>query len=289
MAQPLMWAIVFSLSLPSLGGQNPQQASTTVTLRYTPPPTEGWAYEVQMTGDQTQTFMGFGEGVPSTFKMEQKLWLHLMPHSTAPDTLVFRMRFDSLRLHMSSEELGRSLIDTTLIPGTEKLVALSHSGRLYRTPQTQSDDSPTRLLSGSISLFESFLGWVIPFPTEPMAIGEQWSNEHQDTVQHKSNLTVSSRRATYILEALVDTLGHRCARIRMTADVAVKFTGQSDIGALAYETTGRSQGISYVELATGFPLVLTEDIAMEGTMAIRGQIELMGTLEQNMRTLVQRR
>ncbi|GEM_PF-1187443 len=285
------WSLTVLASAVALSLCAQQKPRSTVTLRYTVPPEEGWTYDLQMNAEETQSLMGFGEGVPTTAKVSLKTTFHLLPHPPTADTLKIHLRVDSVSLQIRVPEAGYTN-DTVIMPITRVFVyALSPSGQLYSVHQERTDTGRAFIVLGEILPRQHHLSlWRLSFPKTAIPVGHQWTEEERDTVTEKHRKLITSAQVTYTLEAIVDTLQYRCARIRTErSNITLRGGGQMEFGNLSLEGSGRSQGLVYIELNTGFPVVRMEREDMELNFALQGQVELLGTTSQSFQILLQRR
>lgn len=285
------WLTLLAVSVCICAEQTQRRASSTVRLRYTQLPPEGWAYELQATSESTQSFLGLGDGGSNSVTGTVQGSLRLRPQAATAETLLVRMQVDSFALRIQLQGMERPVKDTTWIPseGAATLYAFSPSGQLYWRRSEPADTAAEEWLGGELSTVVAFPQWLLPLPAEAIPVGYRWESTRQDTAQLSRLSTIVSRRGQHVLEALVDTLGYRCARIQTTAELTTTATGQTDFGSFSYEAKGRLHGTSYLELATGLPILNSEHIEEEGTMAIRGQVELIGTMERTTHYQLRRR
>ena len=125
--------------------------------------------------------------------------------------------------------------------------------------------------------------WKIEFPAKPITVGESWEIAHTDTLDRSGKgSSVRSAKATYRLEALVDTLGTRCARIRSTTQFEFSVQQQTQYGTVSVQGTGTARGVAYVEVKSGFLVARQEDSESQMEMALSGQIEMVGSMQQSL-------
>jgi hypothetical protein len=125
--------------------------------------------------------------------------------------------------------------------------------------------------------------WKIEFPAKPITVGESWEIAHTDTLDRSGKgSSVRSAKATYRLEALVDTLGTRCARIRSTTQFEFSVQQQTQYGTVSVQGTGTARGVAYVEVKSGFLVARQEDSESQMEMAFSGQIEMVGSMQQSL-------
>jgi hypothetical protein len=125
--------------------------------------------------------------------------------------------------------------------------------------------------------------WKIEFPAKPITVGESWEIAHTDTLDPSGKgSSVRSAKATYRLEALVDTLGTRCARIRSTTQFEFSVQQQTQYGTVSVQGTGTARGVAYVEVKSGFLVARQEDSETQMEMAFSGQIEMVGSMQQSL-------
>lgn len=285
------WSLALCTSVLALPLCAQQKSPSMVTLRYTPPPEKGWVYDLQISDEQRQSLMGFGEGDGTTEKIATKTTFHLLPHPSTADTIKIRLQMDSVSLHFHSPELGYA-IDTVIIPANRVSVyALSPSGQLYSVHQESTDTTPSSPFTIRIVPSHQQLAlWRLPLPKTAIPVGHRWTAEEQDTTTQNNQQLIVSAQTAYTLEAIVDTLGHRCARIRTErSNITLRGKGQTEYGNFSLEGSGRSQGLVYIELSTGFPVVRTEKVDMELTFAMQGQVELLSTSSRSSQLVLQRR
>jgi hypothetical protein len=125
--------------------------------------------------------------------------------------------------------------------------------------------------------------WKIEFPAKPITVGESWEIAHTDTLDRSGKgSSVRSAKATYRLEALVDTLGTRCARIRSTTQFEFSVQQQTQYGTVSVQGTGTARGVAYVEVKSGFLVARQENSESQMEMALSGQIKMVGSMQQSL-------
>jgi hypothetical protein len=254
-----------------------------------------WTYDLLLTGEQTQTFMGMGE--PSTLTYSARSPLRYQVLRVSGDTVVLREQTDSIAISFS-ESMGAFRIDTVVTAplGIVFHHTISRSGKLLGSTQESVDSSLLRavgtgFIGGGFGLGGRRLAlWLLSFPEQSVPIGHQWTSEQRDTTQQDKQQTVRYLQVTHTVETVLDTAGYRCARIRSRIDtLAFASSFQTQYGSGTVQGSGSGNAVTYVDLGTGLPLFYRGQMEMEMTMSMSGQIELAGTIEQTLLTELRRR
>jgi hypothetical protein len=112
----------------------------------------------------------------------------------------------------------------------------------------------------------------IEFPEKELKPGDTWKVEMNDTTSPMGGVMLMNGVVTYTFQAVVDTLGKKCARIALVMDEG---TVEMDMNVQGSSMSGDGDmymdGVSYVELENGMTLhsVMKQD--MDVRMAVTGQ------------------
>jgi hypothetical protein len=182
--------------------------------------------------------------------------------------------------------------------GIVETYILLPSGRFLRQSEEVRDSSFLRSLQRTPFARYIWLDrWLffIRLPDTPVTPGHQWAVEEQDTIAgqdaYSRGQSVHHLKATNTLEALVDTLGKRCARIRMSIDsLTLRSTvKQEGWGTITSNGSGQGSTLAYVEVGTGMPVLVTHTLQLELTLTIAGEVELLGSVTTTTSSLFRRR
>lgn len=129
------------------------------------------------------------------------------------------------------------------------------------------------------------------FPTHELGIGEVWSYTVTDTnttrAMNGTVITTISMSMRY--QRNVDTLGKHCAVISTTSTkLDVRGTVQQKGLDMTIDGSGAVNGIMYVDIADGMPLVTISNIDMDTRLAMVGQTSMIVPLNMEVLTTVQR-
>jgi hypothetical protein len=270
-----VFLLPFLLLCAAYGQQQP------VMLRYSLPEGSSWTFEQEASVQQRMSFLG---GDETEVELKTRLPLRCKLHRAAADTLVVVQTMDSVALSIVSPPP----LDTVISSPTGRRITVTF------TPSGELLSQKTEILDSAFSVSDWFHSrplWLVSFPGKAVAPGDQWEWSKRDTSESDAQ---ESRRTRYTLEAVVDTLGYRCARIRsetwLEGRMPLQFgSTQSEAlkGTHQYQITGT--GITYVELATGLPVLALMRMDHEGSLAMTGQIEFLGSLEMTMQVQLRRR
>ncbi|MEN3027521.1 MAG: hypothetical protein ABDH31_07465 [Chlorobiota bacterium] len=280
----------------SLGwAQARQNREATVLLRYALQPGTQWTYELSYRYEEVRHSAVMGsEGKPVT--MICHIPLHYTLLSATRDTLVLREVVDSLVTSVVVE--GARSTDTIASP---RGVEITHTLTLHGGPVSATSNVRDSLLwrwlgfeEGGRSIMinrRRWPSWFFSYPAQAIPVGHTWSEVWRDSIQREDEQTVWSANVRHTLEAVVDTLGHRCARIRSEIDsLKLSSKARTDFGDdFSMELSGRGVALTYVQLSNGLPLAQQESLDVEGGFVVSGQAEVFETFEERTRIQLRRR
>ncbi len=240
------------------------------------------AYSFTLSQEMVQE-MGQWGATTITTNLDSRL--HLESARKATDTLTMTWRMEGTKVSIrlpgmgmdTSLELAPLAAQLTLLPnGT-----VVHQQWLDTAALAASSMFAQGVLSGLTQ--GSSYPWKIEFPAKPIRVGESWDITHTDSLERSGRgSSVRTAKVTYRLEAVLDTLGTRCARIRSTTQFEFSIQQQSEYGTVHAQGTGTSQGLAYVELESGFVVVRHETSEAQMEMAFSGQIDMVGSSQQSL-------
>ncbi|MCS6966233.1 MAG: hypothetical protein NZ473_05655 [Candidatus Kapabacteria bacterium] len=268
----------------------------TVTLRYALQPGAEWTYELSYRLEKVENpGRTDSEGTPVATVVRIPLRCTVL--SATRDTLTLREVVDSLAISVRSEE-ARYAWDT--VYASPQAIEITHTLIPHRGPVSATLNVRDSLLWRSLDFVEGskrflsnrrrWLSWFLPYPAEAIPVGHTWSQAWRDSVQREGGWAFWSANVRHTLEAIVDTLGHRCARIRSEIDsLKLSSKQRTAFGEDSEERSGRGSMLTYVQLSTGLPLARQGSLDTEGSFVITGQAELLGTFEERMEMQLRRR
>jgi hypothetical protein len=256
-------------------------AAQTLTLRLQAPYSA--VYSFTASGESVQDMGGMGAMTINTSVESQ---LRLESAQNARDTLTLTWRMEGTKVSVRIPTVG---MDTTmqLAPIAARLTLLRNGTVVHRQWLDTSGLAGGEMFGQGGMLSGLVQGtshpWKIEFPAKPITVGESWEIAHTDTLDRSGKgSSVRSAKATYRLEALVDTLGTRCARIRSTTQFEFSVQQQTQYGTVSVQGTGTARGVAYVEVKSGFLVARQEDSETQMEMALSGQIEMVGSMQQSL-------
>lgn len=276
----------------------PQSPPSLLLLRYAPPEGSEWLYEQEDSVTQEQSFLGMGGGETTTFTIARRRPLRCRVVRSA-DTLHLRMQLDSVALSRKFED--SALEDTAFTSSSGGIVVtyiLLPSGQLLTQSEDVRDSSFLLSLERTAFARRDWLNkplFLVRLPDTLVMPGHQWRVEEQDTLasedENARGQSIRHLKATNTLEALVDTLGKRCARIRTAIEsLTLRSTlEQRGLGTVIGDGSGQGSALAYVEVGTGMPVLVTRTLQLESTITIVGQVELLGSVTVKESSLLRRR
>ncbi|MCS6966234.1 MAG: hypothetical protein NZ473_05660 [Candidatus Kapabacteria bacterium] len=274
----------------------PQQ--NTVTLRYALQPGTEWTYELENRIEMTQSFMGIGNPEGTTVTATVRMPIRYTVLRSLRDSLVLREVVDSLSLSMKAEGVG-FIYDTVFSSpqGIATTYIFSPSGRLLSVERRVADSSFWSSVASAPLGRDMFRGgqrrlltWFLPLPDRAISVGHTWTEERHDTTRDEQQTSIYRASLSHTLEAVVDTLGYRCARIRSELrSLNSHLTARTQFGQISTEMTGSGVTITYAPLSQGVPIFQRGRLQMEGSFALGGQVEALGTIEQIMDVTLRQR
>jgi hypothetical protein len=258
-------------------------AAQTLTLQLQAPYSA--VYSFTSSSESVQDIGGMGATTVNTSVESQ---LRLESAQNARDTLTVTWHMEGTKVSVRIPTVG---MDTAmqLAPIAARLTLLRNGTVVHQQWLDTSGLAGGEMFGqgGILGVRGTSHPWKIEFPAKPITVGESWEIAHTDTLDPSGKgSSVRSAKATYRLEALVDTLGTRCARIRSTTQF--EFSVQQQIqygtvyGTVSVQGTGTARGVAYVEVKSGFLVARQEDSETQMEMAFSGQIETVGSMQQSL-------
>ncbi|MCS7177565.1 MAG: hypothetical protein NZ960_08170 [Candidatus Kapabacteria bacterium] len=270
----------------------------TVTLRYALQPGTEWTYELENRIEMTQSFMGIGNPEGTTVTATVRMPIRYTVLHSSPDSLILREVVDSLSISMKAKDVG--LIYDTVFSSPQGIATtytLSPSGQLLSVERRVADSSFWSSVGSAPLGRDMFRGsrrrlltWFLPLPDRAISVGHTWTEEGHDTTRDEQQTSIYRVSLSHTLEAVVDTLGHRCARIRSELrSLNIHLTARTQFGQISTEMTGSGVTITYAPLSRGVPIFQRGRLQLEGSFAFGGQAEALGTTEQTMEVVLRQR
>jgi hypothetical protein len=254
-------------------------AAQTLTLQLQAPYSAVYSFTASI--ESLQDMSGMGAMTVNTSVESQ---LRLESAQNARDTLTVTWHMEGTKVSVRIPTGG---MDTTmqLAPIAARLTLLRNGTVVHQQWLDTSGLAGGEMFGqgGILGVRGTSHPWKIEFPAKPITVGESWEIAHTDTLDPSGRgSSVRSAKATYRLEALVDTLGTRCARIRSTTQFEFSVQQQTQYGTVSAQGTGTAQGVAYVEVKSGFLVARQEDLETQMEMAFSGQIETVGSMQQSL-------
>jgi hypothetical protein len=268
-----LW-LVFGMLVPAMA------AAQTLTLQLQAPYSA--VYSFTASSESVQDMGGMGAMTVNTSVESQ---LRLESAQNARDTLTLTWHMEGTKV--SGIPTGGMNTTMQLAPIAARLTLLRNGTVVHRQWLDTSGLAGGEMFGQGGMLSGLVRGtshpWKIEFPAKPITVGESWEIAHTDTLDPSGKgSSVRSAKATYRLEALVDTLGTRCARIRSSTQFEFSVQQQTQYGTVSVQGTGTAQGVAYVEVKSGFLVARQEDSESQMEMAFSGQIEIVGSMQQSL-------
>jgi len=127
---------------------------------------------------------------------------------------------------------------------------------------------------------------LIEFPGKDVKLGETWKVAKTDTMEQGGGKVVLSPDHTYTVGAEVDTLGYKCVRIAYSGTVKIKGEGKNMGMNFFVEGEGPSNGIAYFAPKDGLLIVATNNVDLEMTIALTGQMSMTIPQSTSTKTVV---
>jgi hypothetical protein len=258
-------------------------AAQTLTLQLQAPYSA--VYSFTASSELVQDISGMGAMTVNTSVESQ---LRLESAQNARDTLTVTWHMEGTKVSVRIPTVG---MDTAmqLAPIAARLTLLRNGTVVHQQWLDTSGLAGGEMFGqgGILGVRGTSHPWKIEFPAKPITVGESWEIAHTDTLDPSGRgSSVRSAKATYRLEALVDTLGTRCARIRSTTQFEFSVQQQTQYGTVSLtvsvQGTGTARGVAYVEVKSGFLVARQEDSETQMEMAFSGQIETVGSMQQSL-------
>ncbi len=256
-------------------------AAQTLTLQLQAPYSA--VYSFTASSESAQDMGGMGAMTVNT-RVDSRLYLESAQNALDTLTLTWRMQQTTVSVQIPTIGMDTAM---ELAPIAARLTLLRNGTAVH---QQWLDTSG---LAGGGMFDQGMLSglvqgtshpWKIEFPAKPIKVGESWEITHTDTLDRSTmGSSVRSAKATYRLEALVDTLGTRCARIRSITQFEFSAQRQTQYGTVSVQGTGTGQGVAYVEVESGFLVARHEDSETQMEIAFSGQMEMVGSMQQSMK------
>ena len=261
-------------------------AAQTLTLQLQAPYSA--VYSFTASSESVQDISGMGATTVVNTSVESQL--RLESAQNARDTLTVTWHMEGTKVSVQIPTVG---MDTAmqLAPIAARLTLLRNGTVVHQQWLDTSGLAGGEMFGqgGILGVRGTSHPWKIEFPAKPITVGESWEIAHTDTLDPSGKgSSVRSAKATYRLEALVDTLGTRCARIRSTTQFEfsvqqqIQYGTETQYGTVSVQGTGTARGVAYVEVKSGFLVARQEDSETQMEMAFSGQIEMVGSMQQSL-------
>jgi hypothetical protein len=246
-----------------------------VFLQYTLAPKQSYTYET--TSSVTQSMSAMEQDVSSITTVTTKL------HATVREAVVRQYTidcsYDTLRIRLQAEGAegmlpADSVMTLAGLADRKETITLSPRGTVLSTTSTGGDDMSATMSVVSGGGNGGVKALFPVFPGKELAVGETWTHETSDTMS-RSQMPGSIQTKTtvkYTFDGTVDTLGYRCARIKVNSTEMVMTGTMQAMGMdMFIEGDGDLTGVMYVELSTGMQVIARTTTAMSTRMSMTGQ------------------
>ncbi|MCX7929440.1 MAG: hypothetical protein N2663_01790 [Chlorobi bacterium] len=260
---------------PSTAGRLPNA----FVYRLQPKADISYRYAASMEMDQTLHIMDFDQAIRSRVSLQQVV----VPHRVTDTLLTLVVRQRDIRVELKGlEQLGRtdSLLTFPELEDYETHILCNRHGQTLSQTIVSKDTSAAVAQSVRRQAIEQLtnsgvrMRLLVEFPDTPLAPGTQWTRTISDTITAG---VVGQNIATtmdlrYTFDGLLDTLGRRCAVVRVES-VRYLLSGTA-------EQMGMTMGISgdgvysaryLLEVESGMPLVIETLAQLDQRMTLYDQ------------------
>lgn len=261
------------------GKRSATKPATAFTYQLKPKADVRYRYASTLQLEQTMHVMDLDQGIVTSVSLEQEVVPRPMNDSLL--TLIVRQR--NIKVEFKGlEQFGRSdsLLTFPELDDYETHLVCNRRGETVSQTLVSRDTSAAVAQSVRRQALEQLTGGgvrmrlLVEFPNGPLTPGMQWTRSFSDTVTagvvgQKIATTMDLR---YTFEGLLDTLGRRCAVVRVES-TRYLLSGTA-------EQMGMSMGISgdgiltsryVVEVETGLPLVVETKAQIDQRMTLYDQ------------------
>jgi hypothetical protein len=259
------------------------------TLRYTPK--KGAEYNFKSNMDIQQGMSAMGQEISFNMLMDMAMNMKVVEAGKKSNT--FTLGFKDAEVTMQGMgTLGGQ--DTTLKIDAMDGISFSYTaderGKLLsldKSALAANQDQALQQMGNNITQLTNTL--IFEYPEKALKKGDTWTVTKTDTNSSDAGTIITSTTATYLYDGTADTLGVKCARIQ-TKSATTKMEGNvQQMGMnMAMEADGAVTGTSYIELASGIPVVTLANTQLDMRMAITGQENAIIPMQMDMKMAITR-
>lgn len=253
--------------------------SSTFTYRLQPRPNVAFTYSTTLEMSQMMHMMDFEQTFSSRVTMEQQLSvvshddslvtlgirqrnirveLQGMEHLMQSDSVLTYPELENYKLQLVCNRRGKTLSQT--------VIALDTASGAAKTVRQQALE---QLTSGGFRM-----RLLVEFPEGTLIPGQQWTRSYRDTVAAGivAQQIVTTMDVRYTYDGMLDTLGRRCAVVRMETTRYILDGTIEQMGAsMTLSGDGIVTGRYLIEVQTGLPLLVEMNAQLDQRMRLEGQ------------------
>lgn len=290
-------AVVTLAAQPKGSTQSPIAAKQTFHYRLQPRAHALYTYSNAVNLAQTIHVMGMEQAITSSVTFEQDVRTELL------DTLVeLAIGQRNVRIELKGlEQLGRndSVITFPELEDYQLRMHCARSGKLISQEFVPLDSG-----AGSAAqpirrqAIEQFTGggvrmrFIVEFPDKPLTPGTQWTQTLTDTVQMPlgSQQVVTTMDLSYTFEGMLDTLGKRCAVVRVESTrYLISGTAEQMGTSVGISGDGALSARYLIEVESGMPLLIETSAQLDQRMTLFDQSNTVIPISIDVRGRMQRR
>lgn len=258
-------------------------ASTSAKLRYNLPNGKTLQYDQVSKINMLQTVMG--QEIPIDMESSGVMSLACSAAATPGDTKV-QISFGEITMKMSGMAMG-GVPDTTMKidNGSDPIAEIIVTPKGKTTVQEKESSAPKKksmignqLKNMTKSTMENLF---FQFPETEVSKGTEWTTVIDRNQEVPGGAMTMTGTLKHTVEAMVDTLGRACVRIRsksqkMSVKMNMKMQGMSISG----EGDGDQSAVTYVDVKTGANIVNLSTVDFSLNLAISGTEDAIMAMEQ---------
>lgn len=294
--------VLFMIAALMLSGQTAKRVQPTLqkknsafTYRLQPQVKVVYGYSTVLEMSQTMHVMDFEQAITSTVTMQQEV--ELISQQDSVVTLGIRQRDIRVQLR-GIEHLGQSdsILTYPELENYQLQVVCTRQGRTLSQSILALDTADGAAKTVRQQALEQLTGGgvrmrlLIEFPSGILTPGQEWSHSFRDTVAAGivAQQIITTMDVRYTYEGLLDTLGRRCAVVRMEStryvlDGTVEQTGSS----ISLNGDGIVTGRYLIEVQSGLPLLIEMNAQLDQRMRLHehGNTVIPMSIDVRSRTL----
>lgn len=186
--------------------------------------------------------------------------------------ITFVFSLTSMKAHVKSPMFDTTLVNPEMFIGKRTRQTITPQG-----VKLKSERVDTLKLSGMLAQSGLGRGNILPLVTLPeqeVGVGDTWSSSDPDTNRVAGSETVVTPKIDYVVNGVVDTLGHKCVRIAYKGELALNGKGKMMGMEFFIEGNGPVSGTSYFAPEEGRLIATKSNYDLDMTIALTGQMNM---------------